>query len=143
MTSITVNKRLRTAADSWAFQSVANFTRDPGAIESFLGGFVVELSDNAGATLDTVVFAANECKSLRKGRRIVCKHAGGPSSMKFTQVKRTKSKATSAAASPIWALSGRFTKQVIVGAMTTTPLFVTLYGDIAYVDRYEIKESER
>jgi hypothetical protein len=125
------------ALDSWTFKGVANFTRDPDAIQSFLGGFVVELSNNAGATLDTVAFAANECNSQQKGRRIMCKHAGGPSGLSFTQVTTRKSKG----ASPVWALSGRFVKQDIVGDIAAKPLFVTLYGDIAYVDRYETKGS--
>lgn len=120
--------------DVWAFKGVANFTRDPAAANVFLQqGVVVELSNSAGVTLDTVVFAANECREVVKsGRRILCKHVGGPS--KLTMVQQ-KANAKAAAAPPVWMLNGRFPKQDIVGDIAATPLVVTVYGDIAYVDR--------
>jgi hypothetical protein len=122
----------KTEVDTWALKGVADFTRDPTTPTTIpVNGIAVELSNSAGAILDTVAFAPNECKLAQKNRRVLCKHTGGPSRLTLTQ---RKVKGTSSFL-PVWQLSGHFRKQDIVGDIAATPLTVAVYIDIAYVDR--------
>jgi hypothetical protein len=124
----------KTEVDTWAFKGVADFTRDPTTPGTILAsGIAVELSNNAGAILDTVAFAPTECKLAQNSRRILCKHAGGPSRLTLTQ-RKAKGKGRSSFL-PIWQLSGHFRKQDIVGDIAATPLSIAVYIDIPYVDR--------
>ena len=127
--------------DTWAFKGVANFTADPSIPVTIpADGVVIELSNSAEAILDTVAFAPTECKLMRKCHRILCKHKGGSSRLMLTQRKQKQK--VSSSGLPIWQLSGRFSKQDIVGDITATPLNVALNIDIPYVDRQVGADSD-
>lgn len=125
----------RVNKDQWRIKGYLN--EPSGNITQTIGqsGLVAELLDEAEDTLDSAAFAANECRILARGKRVVCKTLGSRLTLRQSKPPKSFHVASHGRANGFYRISGNFRRVNFQEDTVVSPLTVELtIGNLMFSD---------